>query len=79
MSDTEQTLKEITCDLLGVKPEDISADTKFEDLGADSLDVVEILMGAEEKYGFLLDDDHMGALSTFQELVDLVTAARGAA
>ena len=51
-------LKEILVDVLGVKIEDIKAESKFvDDLGADSLDLVELIMSFEDKFSIEISDE----------------------
>lgn len=51
--------------LLEISPEEITADTKIiEDLGADSLDLVELIMELEERYNIIMTSDKAGDLST---------------
>jgi len=54
----EERIKEIIADQLGVEQEKIVPEAKFvEDLGADSLDVVELIMAFEEEFGIEIPDD----------------------
>jgi len=54
----EVRIKEIIVEQLGVKPEQITPEAKFiEDLGADSLDTVELVMGLEEEFGSEIPDE----------------------
>ena len=55
---------------LNKKPEDVKPAMRIkEDLGADSLDVVEILMAIEDKYGFVVPDEVVMSVKTVQDLV----------
>jgi acyl carrier protein len=52
----------------------VAADSKFVDLGADSLDTVEIMMALEEKFDIQLDEEGAEKISTVQEAADLIAA-----
>ena len=58
MSSTEEQVKKIVMDHLGIGEDKISLSSKFiDDLGADSLDTVELVMAFEEKFGIEIPDD----------------------
>ena len=58
MSDIEEQVKKIIVDHLGIDESKVAADSKFiDDLGADSLDTVELVMAFEEKFGIEIPDD----------------------
>ena len=58
---------------LGIAEDKISGDSKLvEDLGADSLDTVEMLMTLEEEFGIAIPDEEAMGLSTVQSIVDLI-------
>lgn len=52
----------------------VGADAKFVDLGADSLDTVEIMMALEERFSITLDEEGAEKISTVQEAADLISA-----
>ena len=57
-AETEERVKKIIVNLLGVKPEDVLREKKFrEDLEADSLDLVELIMAFEEEFGGEISDE----------------------
>ena len=56
----------------------VNADAKFADLGADSLDTVEIMMALEEKFDLQLDEEGAEKITTVQEAADLISAQIGA-
>ena len=57
-SDIEQKIRKIIVEQLGVHPEDVKPDARFvEDLGADSLDTVELIMGLEEEFNLEIPDE----------------------
>jgi acyl carrier protein len=73
MSDTYEDIKEIIVDLLGVPAEDVIRDAKFrEDLEADSLDLVELIMAFEEKFGGEISDEDAQKITTVGEAVDYI-------
>lgn len=55
----------------GVEADSITMDTSFEDLGADSLDIVELTMAVEEEFGLEnMDEDDLSGVSTVADLVN---------
>jgi acyl carrier protein len=68
-------LKEILVDVLGVKDEDIKAESKFvDDLGADSLDLVELIMSFEDKFGIEINDEEAGKILTVKNALDYINS-----
>jgi len=65
---------QIISDQLGKELTDVKPDSKFVDLGADSLDTVEIMMALEEKFEITLDEEGAEKISTVQEAADLISA-----
>ena len=66
-------VKEIVAEQLGIDKESILPESNIlEDLGADSLDVIELLMTLEEEYGISIPDDQIGQVKTISEIVDLI-------
>jgi acyl carrier protein len=73
MSDIEERVKSIIVKQLGVKEEDVKNESKFiEDLGADSLDTVELVMGLEEEFDTEIPDEEAEKITSVQEAVDYV-------
>lgn len=71
-------LKEILVDVLGVKDEDIKAESKFvDDLGADSLDLVELIMSFEDKFGIEISDEEAGKILTVRDALDYINSHTG--
>lgn len=69
-------LVDIIIDVLGVSRDEINPDTTFEDdLGADSLDVAQIIMGIEEEFDISVDTDVAAKVTTVGEAYDLIKAA----
>ncbi len=73
MSSTEEQVKKIVIDHLGIGEDKISLSSKFiDDLGADSLDTVELVMAFEEKFGIEIPDDAAETILTVQNAVDFI-------
>lgn len=71
----ERELREIIVEHLEVKERDVVATMDLEkDLGADSLDIVEIVMTIEDRYGIDIRDEDQEKIKTFGNLVDLIAA-----
>ena len=65
MSDTQERITKIIVNLLGVKAEDVAPEKKFrEDLEADSLDLVELIMAFEEEFGGEISDEDAQKITT---------------
>jgi len=68
-------LKEILVDVLGAKEEDIKAESKFvDDLGADSLDLVELIMSFEDKFSIDISDEDAEKIITVKDALDYIDA-----
>jgi len=73
----EQKLRIAISEQLGIPEDEITADSTFaQDLGADSLDAVEIVMIAEEEFRIEVDEEQAESLKTFGELCDHIERAR---
>ena len=69
-------LKKIIAEVLSVDPEEISMETTFlDDLGADSLDVFQIIMGIEEEFDIEIPTDKAEKVTTVEEAVKLIKSA----
>ena len=76
MSNTniEERVKRIIVDMLGVKPEDVVPEASFvDDLGADSLDTVELVMALEEEFETDIPDEEAEKINTVQAAIDYIT------
>jgi acyl carrier protein len=72
----EERVKEIICDNLGVRPDEVIPEAKFiEDLNADSLDTVELVMAFEEEFGVVLPDETLEGITTVGDLIAVVEKA----
>ncbi|MAN42269.1 MAG: acyl carrier protein [Candidatus Marinimicrobia bacterium] len=68
---TFDKVKEIIIDKLGVEEEKISSEASFvDDLGADSLDTVELIMQLEEEFGIEIPDEDAEKITTVQAAID---------
>lgn len=77
MSDTYNELKAIVKDLLGVDDEKITMEARFrEDLEADSLDLVELIMAFEDKFGAEISDEDAQKITTVGEAVNYIDARK---
>jgi acyl carrier protein len=73
MSSIEERVQKIIVEQLGVKPEDVKPAASFvEDLGADSLDTVELGMALEEEFETEIPDEEAEKISTVQAAVDYI-------
>ena len=69
----EERVKKIIVEQLGVKEEDVKPEASFvEDLGADSLDTVEIVMALEEEFDIEIPDEEAEKITTVQSAIDYV-------
>ena len=74
MSNIDERVKSIVVKQLSVKEEDVKNESKFiDDLGADSLDTVELVMGLEEEFDTEIPDEEAEKITSVQEAVDYVT------
>jgi len=75
MADIEQKVKDIIINELGVEAEKVTREASFvEDLGADSLDTVELVMAFEEEFGMEIPDEEAEKLQTVGDAIDYITS-----
>lgn len=75
---TETRVKEIIINELGVEPEKVTPDASFvEDLGADSLDTVELVMAFEEEFGMEIPDEDAEKLQTVGDAIKYIEENQG--
>ena len=69
----EERVKEIICEQLGVEEDEVTPTAKFiEDLGADSLDTVELVMAFEEEFGIEIPDEDAEKITRVKEAVSYI-------
>lgn len=74
MSDIEQRVKKIVAEQLGVAEDEIKLESSFvDDLGADSLDTVELVMALEDEFEIEIPDEQAENITTVQQAVDYAT------
>jgi acyl carrier protein len=72
------TIKEVAAEVLSVDPNQVTETARFkEDLDADSLDLVELVMGLEERFDIEVPEDDLEGVTTIGQAVDLVLAKVG--
>ena len=73
MSTIEARVKRIVAEQLGINEEEIKNEASFvEDLGADSLDTVELLIALEEEFGTEIPDEEAEKITTIQQAIDYI-------
>ncbi len=78
MDEDMKKLQAIIADVLNVDPKEITEETTFtDDLGADSLDLYQILMGIEETYGVTVPQELTENITTVAEALELIKQATG--
>ena len=75
MSTTVERVMKLVCEQLGVKEEEVTPEASFvEDLGADSLDTVELVMALEEEFETEIPDEEAEKITTVNEAIDFIEA-----
>lgn len=75
MSSVEERVKQIVVEQLGVNEDEVSADASFvDDLGADSLDTVELVMALEEEFNCEIPDEEAEKIATVQQAISYINA-----
>lgn len=75
MADVAERVKKIVVEQLGVKEEDLTNESSFvDDLGADSLDTVELVMALEEEFETEIPDEEAEKIVTLQDAIDYINA-----
>ena len=68
-----EKLKDIIVDVMGCNPDEITMDTTFvDDLGADSLDLVDLVMAVEEEFDVKIADEDLEGIKTVGDIVDYI-------
>jgi acyl carrier protein len=75
MSTIEERVKKIVIEQLGVKEDEVKPESSFvDDLGADSLDTVELVMALEEEFETEIPDEQAEKITTVQQAIDYINA-----
>ena len=75
MSSVEERVKKIVVEQLGVNDTEVTPDASFvDDLGADSLDTVELVMALEEEFDCEIPDEEAEKITTVQQAIDYINA-----
>jgi acyl carrier protein len=73
MASVEEKVKEIIAEQLGLEKDDVQLDASFiDDLGADSLDIVEMIMTIEDEYDVEISDDDAEKIATVQDAINFI-------
>jgi acyl carrier protein len=73
MSETAERVKKIVVEHLGVEADKVTEEASFiDDLGADSLDIVELVMAFEEEFGVEIPDDAAEKIATVKDAIDYI-------
>ncbi|NIA12199.1 MAG: acyl carrier protein [Nitrospiraceae bacterium] len=73
MENIDEKVKEIVADRLGVDPDEVTPEASFiNDLGADSLDTVELVMALEEEFGIEIPDEDAEKIQTVGDAIDYI-------
>ncbi|MDH4099106.1 MAG: acyl carrier protein [Nitrospirota bacterium] len=74
-ANVEEKVKKIVAEQLGVNQDEVSLDSSFvDDLGADSLDTVELVMALEEEFGIEIPDEDAEKIANVKDAVNYITA-----
>ena len=78
MSETADRVKKIVVEHLGVEQDKVTEDASFiDDLGADSLYIVELVMAFEEEFGVEIPDDAAEKITTVRDAIDYIDQNKG--
>ena len=70
---TFEKVRDIVVDQLGVEPDEVAIESTYiDDLGADSLDIVELIMAFEEEFGIEIPDEAAEKIKTVQDVVSYI-------
>lgn len=76
LQETTATVKAIIAEILKIDPSTIATNSSFETLGADSLDMMQIIMKIEDVYGIEISDDAVAHIKTVAEAVEAIQKNR---
>ena len=75
MSNVDDRVRKLICEQLGVKEDEVKDEASFvDDLGADSLDTVELVMALEEEFEIEIPDEEAENITTVKEAIDYILA-----
>ena len=78
MSETEDRVKKIVVEHLGVEADKVVTEASFiDDLGADSLDIVELVMAFEEEFSVEIPDDAAEKIATVKDAIEFIDTNKG--
>jgi acyl carrier protein len=78
MAAVEEKVRKIICEQLDVDEKDVTPEASFaDDLGADSLDQVELIMAMEEEFDVSISDEEAEKIATVQDAIDYINKALG--
>ena len=78
MSETSDRVKKIVVEHLGVEGDKVTEEASFiDDLGADSLDIVELVMAFEEEFGVEIPDDAAEKITTVRDAIEYIDTNKG--
>jgi acyl carrier protein len=78
MSETADRVKKIVVEHLGVEADKVTEDASFiDDLGADSLDIVELVMALVEEFGVVIPDDSAEKITSVRDAIDYIDQNKG--
>ncbi len=69
-----EKVRMLLCEQLSIEKGSITMDTRLEDLGADSLDIVELVMAMEEEFDIQVEDEQVEKIQTVGDIVSAVSA-----
>ena len=77
MGEVQSRVEKLIVEHLGVESEKVTREASFvDDLGADSLDVIELAMAVEEEFGIEVPDDEVNKIDTVGDLIDYVARVK---
>ncbi len=72
----EEKVKSLVVEKLKVSPDQIRLDSKFNDLGADSLETMDLIMAFEDAFGITIEDEDMAKITTVGEAIEFIKQKR---
>ncbi|MBC7327447.1 acyl carrier protein [bacterium] len=72
MTDIAERVRNIVAERLNVNPEEVTLETTFEDLGADSLDVMDLIMELEQEFDIEIPDEDAEKIRTIEDVINYI-------